>query len=103
MRLPVSERKPRRAALIVSLLLASWAYAGEPGSPLPEPLTLPAALSMADSMHPDVALVEADNAARRAEPLPDLSDGPRYLVEVLVPRPEKGGLLVGQGVTLKLP
>ena len=42
-------------------------------------------------------------AAIAPEPLPDLSDGPRYLVEVLVPRPEKGGLLVGQGVTLKLP
>jgi outer membrane protein TolC len=69
MRPPVSQRKPRGAALIVSLLLASWAYAGEPGSPLPEPLTLPAALSMADSTHPDVAVVEADNAARRAQQL----------------------------------
>lgn len=42
-------------------------------------------------------------AAIAPEPLPDLSDGPRYLVEVLVPRPEKGSLLAGQGVTLKLP
>jgi multidrug efflux system membrane fusion protein len=42
-------------------------------------------------------------AAIAPEPLPDLSDGPRYLVEVLVPRPEKGDLLVGQAVTLKLP
>ena len=65
----MSQCKPRGAALIVSLLLASWAYAGEPGTPLPEPLTLPAALSMADSVHPDVAAVEADNAARRAEQL----------------------------------
>ena len=69
MRPPLSQCKPRGAALIVSLLLASWAYAGEPGTPLPEPLTLPAALSMADSVHPDVAAVEADNAARRAEQL----------------------------------
>ncbi len=42
-------------------------------------------------------------AAIAPEPLPDLSDGPRYVVDVLVPRPENGGLLVGQGVTLKLP
>ncbi len=42
-------------------------------------------------------------AAIAPEPLPDLSDGPRYVVDVLVPRPEKGGLLVGQGVRLKLP
>lgn len=69
MRLPVSERKFRGVALIVSLLLAVGAYAGEPGTPLPEPLTLPAALSMADSMHPDIAAVEADNAARRVEQL----------------------------------
>jgi hypothetical protein len=69
MRLPVCERKFRGVALIVSLLLASGASASEPGTPLPEPLTLPAALSMADSMHPDVAVVEADNAARRAEQL----------------------------------
>lgn len=69
MRLPGSERKSRRAALIVSLLLAFGAYAGEPGTPLPEPLTLPAALSMADATHPDIAAVEANNAARRAEQL----------------------------------
>ncbi len=37
------------------------------------------------------------------EPLPDLSDGPRYVIDVLVPRPQNGGLLVGQGVRLKLP
>ncbi|MEE8286238.1 MAG: efflux RND transporter periplasmic adaptor subunit [Gammaproteobacteria bacterium] len=42
-------------------------------------------------------------AAIAAEPLADLDDGPRYLVEVLVPRPANGGLLVGQGVRLKLP
>ncbi len=42
-------------------------------------------------------------AAIAPEPLPDLTGGPRYLVDVLVPRPEKGGLRVGQGVTLKLP
>ncbi len=42
-------------------------------------------------------------AAIAPEPLPDLSDGPRYVVDVLVPRPENGGLRVGQGVTLKLP
>ncbi len=65
----MSLRKPRGMAPIVSLLLAFGAYAGEPGTPLPEPLTLPAALSMADSKHPDVAVVAADNAARRAEQL----------------------------------
>ncbi len=69
MRPPVSQRKPRGMAPIVSLLLAFGAYAGEPGTPLPEPLTLPAALSMADSKHPDVAVVAADNAPRRAEQL----------------------------------
>ena len=69
MRPPVPECKPRGPALILSLLLASWAGAGEPATPLPEPLTLPAALSMADAAHPDVAAVEADNAARRAEQL----------------------------------
>ena len=42
-------------------------------------------------------------AAIAPEPLPDLTDGPRYVVDVLVPRPENGGLRVGQGVTLKLP
>ena len=42
-------------------------------------------------------------AAIAAEPLADSRDGPRYLVEVLVPRPAGGGLLVGQRVTLKLP
>jgi len=42
-------------------------------------------------------------AAIAPEPLPDLTDGPRYVVDVLVRRPENGGLRVGQGVTLKLP
>ena len=42
-------------------------------------------------------------AAIAPEPLPDLSDGPRYVVDVLVPRPQNGDLLVGQGVRLKLP
>ena len=42
-------------------------------------------------------------AAIAPEPLPDLSDGPRYVIDVLVPRPQNGGLLVGQGVRLKLP
>lgn len=37
------------------------------------------------------------------EPLPDLTDGPRYVVDVLVPRPEDERLRVGQAVTLKLP
>jgi outer membrane protein TolC len=63
----VCERTFSGAALIVSLLLAFGAYASEPGTPLPEPLTLQAALDMADAGHPDVAAVEADNAARRAE------------------------------------
>jgi RND family efflux transporter MFP subunit len=36
------------------------------------------------------------------EPLPDLTDGPRYVVDVLLPRPRNGGLMIGQSVTLKL-
>ena len=58
-----------RSGLLMLLLPMAGASAGEPGAPLPEPLTLSAALSLADAAHPDVALVAADNAARRADQL----------------------------------
>ena len=58
-----------RWSVLLSSLLTAGASADEPGAPLPEPLTLSAALSLADAAHPDVALVAADNAGRRAEQL----------------------------------
>ncbi len=42
-------------------------------------------------------------AAIAPEPLSDVTDGPHYQVDVLLPRPGDGRLRVGQGVTLTLP
>ena len=61
-------RVGRPSSLLLALLMTG-ANASEPGAPLPEPLTLSAALSLADTTHPDLALVAADNAARRADQL----------------------------------
>ena len=61
-------RVGRSGSWLLALLMAG-ANAGEPGVALPEPLSLSAALSLADATHPDVALVAADNAARRADQL----------------------------------
>lgn len=58
-----------RASILALWLLAFGAHGVAAGSPLPEPLTLRASLSLADTDHPDIATVEADNAARRADQL----------------------------------
>lgn len=69
MSLPGIERGIARASILLLSLLAFGAYTAAPGAALPEPLTLAASLSLADTAHPDIAAVEADKAARRAEQL----------------------------------